>query len=913
MRPNSVPESSVTMNGKLPLLVAVFVFGAGALVVLAYPPSPLARYIQPDGSLRLDSAGIKLYQALDHPQPKDVVVWRQVRNPYGARRFGASMVPNPAYSSGRVSLGPNPDRLPAMPDVIDPILGGQRWLADRVLDFFVMNAEATGCSGTGSCYWINGTGNWSNTSHWATSSGGSMTGGLPTSSDAVYFDGNSGAGTVTVDVNASMASFTDRGTTLTTLAIGTYNFADSGAFTVAVISVTVGASSGTGLTCTDFTVTDPAALTLGASAMSVGGNWDSNLGTFVAGTSFVGLSGSDKTVEINGTAGFYDLAVHGYQSSYTMASAIDVSHTLSIDGSNFGGSLTTAGHNITGGASFGASYGGELIASSSALTFGPLGGVGGVELVYGATLTLTTGSITDSGDWIEGPHGGTFTCGTSTVTLSGSNASIYIYSDPFYNLTVSGSVVHQNALTVLNHLTVTGTLSMYGGVGTTITFNSLTATNGSIVDWGTSVTARHFSVTDSNSAALVTIASLDTWTNNDYGFTYTDSKTTDTITFTISSLTAGKNFNVTKGRTFFYSGTVTSGGLVVWTMTGADASAVGVTVGGLPPSPPEQLPATPGNAQIMLDWRAPVTEGGSPITNYKIYRGTASGVEVYLTTVGNVVTYTDTGLTNGVTYYYQVSAKNAVGEGPKSNEASVKPTPPPDTVPPSVAIVSPVDGATLTSTSVTVTGSASDNVAVAKVELSLNGTMWVAATGTTSWSSTLTLAAGANTIGARATDTSGYVATATITVTVTALALSTTATASPTSGTALLTVSFTASASGGTSPYAYSWNFGDQSATSAQQNPTHAYPSAGTFTATLTVMDSAGKTAQATATITVTSASGGGGGVSPTGGAGLPGWAWIAVIVVIGAVALVAVIMLRSRRKPVVEDTISVSPPRRFT
>jgi hypothetical protein len=39
-----------------------------------------------------------------------------------------------------------------------------------------------------------------------------------------------------------------------------------------------------------------------------------------------------------------------------------------------------------------------------------------------------------------------------------------------------------------------------------------------------------------------------------------------------------------------------------------------------------------------------------------------------------VTSCTDTGLANGQTYYYKVSAVNSIGEGPQSNEASAKPT-----------------------------------------------------------------------------------------------------------------------------------------------------------------------------------------------------------------------------------------------
>src|SRR5207247_2026922 len=102
-----------------------------------------------------------------------------------------------------------------------------------------------------------------------------------------------------------------------------------------------------------------------------------------------------------------------------------------------------------------------------------------------------------------------------------------------------------------------------------------------------------------------------------------------------------------------------------------------------PPSAPQNLAATGGNAQVTLTWQAPASDGGSPITNYKIYRGGAPSTETLLTTVGNVLTYTDSAVTNGVTYYYQVSAVNNQGEGAKSNEASATPNaaPPPPSPP----------------------------------------------------------------------------------------------------------------------------------------------------------------------------------------------------------------------------------------
>ena len=56
------------------------------------------------------------------------------------------------------------------------------------------------------------------------------------------------------------------------------------------------------------------------------------------------------------------------------------------------------------------------------------------------------------------------------------------------------------------------------------------------------------------------------------------------------------------------------------------------------------------------------------------------------------------------------------------------------------------------------------------------------------------------------------------------------ASATPTSGTILLTVQFTGGASGGAGSYTFEWNFGDGSALSTEQNPSHIYRSAGDFT-----------------------------------------------------------------------------------
>jgi hypothetical protein len=69
-----------------------------------------------------------------------------------------------------------------------------------------------------------------------------------------------------------------------------------------------------------------------------------------------------------------------------------------------------------------------------------------------------------------------------------------------------------------------------------------------------------------------------------------------------------------------------------------------------------------------------------------------------------------------------------------------------------------------------------------------------------------------------------------------------TSSADKTVGTAPLAVGFSALASGGTAPYGYLWTFGDGTAPSAAQNPSHTYAAPGFYSATLVVTDARGGT-----------------------------------------------------------------------
>jgi len=92
------------------------------------------------------------------------------------------------------------------------------------------------------------------------------------------------------------------------------------------------------------------------------------------------------------------------------------------------------------------------------------------------------------------------------------------------------------------------------------------------------------------------------------------------------------------------------------------------------PKAPTGLAATTGSGTVTLSWTA---SGGA--TSYAVKRATVSGGPY--ATVGTVpgtspTTYADSGLTNGTTYYYVVSASNTSGTSPNSAEVSATPTAP---------------------------------------------------------------------------------------------------------------------------------------------------------------------------------------------------------------------------------------------
>ena len=93
-----------------------------------------------------------------------------------------------------------------------------------------------------------------------------------------------------------------------------------------------------------------------------------------------------------------------------------------------------------------------------------------------------------------------------------------------------------------------------------------------------------------------------------------------------------------------------------------------------PPARPSDVSATAGDAVVTLMW-TPIPEA----TGYNVYRGTAPNREARVPVASGLTasTFVDSGLANGPTYYYKVTATNAGGESPRSDEVNASPDSPP--------------------------------------------------------------------------------------------------------------------------------------------------------------------------------------------------------------------------------------------
>ncbi|MEJ0099039.1 MAG: fibronectin type III domain-containing protein [Pseudomonadota bacterium] len=149
---------------------------------------------------------------------------------------------------------------------------------------------------------------------------------------------------------------------------------------------------------------------------------------------------------------------------------------------------------------------------------------------------------------------------------------------------------------------------------------------------------------------------------------YVKRATSSTGTYTqvaISSATSLTDSGLSNGTTYYY---VVSAANEVGQSANSSLASATPQAPATVPAAPGNLSATAGNAQVALTWSA-----SSGATSYNLKRSTTSGGPYTQVTTATATSYTNTGLTNNTTYYYVISAVNAVGEG--ANSAQVGATP----------------------------------------------------------------------------------------------------------------------------------------------------------------------------------------------------------------------------------------------
>ncbi len=94
----------------------------------------------------------------------------------------------------------------------------------------------------------------------------------------------------------------------------------------------------------------------------------------------------------------------------------------------------------------------------------------------------------------------------------------------------------------------------------------------------------------------------------------------------------------------------------------------------VPPQKVQAPAAAAGNGRITISWNSSPSTGNDAPTGYNIYWSTSPGVTMASNKIAGVTSpYTHTGLVNGTSYYYRVTAVNSAGESALSAEVQGTP------------------------------------------------------------------------------------------------------------------------------------------------------------------------------------------------------------------------------------------------
>ena len=274
-------------------------------------------------------------------------------------------------------------------------------------------------------YWVGGTGNWSSTTKWSTSSGGASGAAIPTSLDAVNFDSasNATAYTATIDAGVTLArcaSFTMAGPLVGNVTFaGSVGIAFHGNVSFAATGITrtyTGTMNWAGNASYTFT-TNGLALSSVTETLGIGATWTLGSALNIGSSTFTVTYGAFNTSASN-----YSLSCTSLQSTTSNVRTI----TLNASTATLAGNLlfnTITNLTFNAGTS-------TIQASSNSITLN-----GGSQVFYNFSFTNTA---------------------ATSISIIGANT--------FNNLSFTGqTTVGINAVTFNANQTITGTLTVSAG------------------------------------------------------------------------------------------------------------------------------------------------------------------------------------------------------------------------------------------------------------------------------------------------------------------------------------------------------------------------------------------------------------------------------------------------------------------
>ncbi len=360
-----------------------------------------------------------------------------------------------------------------------------------------------------------------------------------------------------------------------------------------------------------------------------------------------------------------------------------INFTTDADGGDFRIQNTFGYGNAHLNLTAGAMYYTPSMGANLTLNIGALSGASGAGIyggpTAGRTLTWSVGGKNLDTTYAGAINNGTGTTaftkvGTGTQTLSGTSTYTGATTVSGGTLSVTGAlgatdVTVANGAAIVGSGTVGGQVTLQTGAtlgSTTGQAATLGISGGVTLSGGSKLTVKLGNTTviggGTNDLIQMTGGAL----NMSGTITVTPAYLNGTLTTGTYTLIAGGT-TTTGSPTFIWGGT---NGEIVSFDTSTPGTLKVVVTGAGPPNAPTGITATAGNAQVALNWN---TVAGA--TSYKVKRSLSSGTGYVALPGGTTAStaFNDTGLTNGTTYYYQVSAANGYGDGPDSSEASATP------------------------------------------------------------------------------------------------------------------------------------------------------------------------------------------------------------------------------------------------